>query len=80
MRSLPILGLGIFFALAGLGMFAITLRNATAEAQKTPGAPLKKSEQRELQAQRAAQQTESSKLRIAAAVSVAIGAALIVFS
>lgn len=71
MRSLPLLGLGIFFALAGLGLFAMTLRR-----KPDAPAPVKKAEIRELQAQR----TETNKLRIAAVIAVAIGAALMVIS
>ena len=77
MRNLPVFGIGIFFALAGLGLFAMTLRNATEAAAKKP---LKKSEARELEAQKATQRTESNKLRIAGAVCVAVGAALMVIS
>lgn len=71
MHSLPILGLGIFFALAGLGLFALTLRK-----EKEAKVPVKKHEIRALEAQK----TETAKLRIAAAVSVAIGAALMILS
>lgn len=78
MRSLPVFGLGIFFALAGLGLFAFTLRRATAAAAGNK--PLKKSELRELEEQKAVQKTEANKLRIAGAVCVAIGAALMVLS
>jgi hypothetical protein len=71
MRSLPILGLGIFFALAGLGLFALTLRK-----EKNAKVPVKK---HEIRAQEA-KNVETNKLRIAAAVSVAIGAALMILS
>ncbi len=71
MRSLPLLGLGIFFALAGLSLFALTLRK-----EKDAKVPLKKSELRVQEAQK----VETNKLRIAAAVSVAIGAALMILS
>lgn len=71
MHSLPILGLGIFFALAGLGLFALTLRK-----EKDAKVPVKKHEIRALEAKK----TETAKLRIAAAVSVAIGAALMILS
>lgn len=71
MHSLPILGLGIFFALAGLGLFALTLRK-----EKDAKVPVKKHEIRALEAQK----NETAKLRIAAAVSVAIGAALMILS
>lgn len=72
MHSLPLLGLGIFFALAGIGLFALTLRKAKVPAV----APLKKSELREAQAR----QAETLKLRIAGAISVAIGAVLMTLS
>lgn len=71
MRSLPILGLGIFFALAGLGLFALTLRK-----EKDAKVPVKKHEIRAQEAQK----FETNKLRIAAAVSVVIGAALMILS
>ncbi|PTX95789.1 hypothetical protein [Opitutus sp. ER46] len=71
MHNLPVFGLGLFFALAGLGLFAYTLRK-TAPAP----APVKKAELRELEAR----QAETNKLRIAAAVGVVVGAALMVLS
>lgn len=78
MHSLPVFGLGIFFALAGLALFAMTLRGATSPA--STGKPLKKSELRQLEARKEVQKTESNKLRIAGAVCVAVGAALMVLS
>lgn len=63
--------MGVFFALAGLALFAITLRKANVAA-----VPVKKSQQRELQAR----QVETTKLRIAAAISVAIGVVLMTIS
>jgi hypothetical protein len=72
-HSLPLIGLGVFFALGGIALFALTLRKATT---RTSAAPLKKSELRIQQAQ----QTETSKLRVAAAVLVAGGAALMLLS
>lgn len=71
-HSLPILGLGVFFALGGIALFAVTLRKATSPST----APLKKSELRAQQAQ----QTETNKMRVAAAVMVAVGAALMFLS
>lgn len=72
MHSLQAFGLGIFFALGGVALFALTLRKANVSA-----APVRKSaavrEQR-------ARQTEVTKLRIAGAVSVLIGALLMVIS
>ena len=72
MHSLPLFGLGIFFALAGIGLFAITLRKAKVAA----AAPMKKAALREAQVR----QAETVKLRIAAVISVAIGAALMMIS
>lgn len=75
MRSLPLLGLGIFFALAGLALFAFTLRQP-----KTPSAPStlpkKKAELRAEQMM----QTETTKLRMAAAFSAVLGAVLMLIS
>ena len=71
MHSLPVFGLGIFFGLAGIGLFALTLRKV-----KPAPAPVKKSE---LRAQ-AALEVETKKLRIGAAVSLAVGAALMLLS
>jgi hypothetical protein len=79
-RSISILGLGIFFALAGIGLFAFTLRKVNAGASTKPGVPLKKSELRELEGRKTAQKTETNKLRIAGAVCVAAGVALMVLS
>lgn len=76
MHSLPVFGLGIAVALLGLGMFAVTLRRSSAAAV----APLKKSQVRALEVEKAAQKTEANKLRIAGAVCVAVGAALMVLS
>lgn len=75
MHSLPLIGLGIAFSLGGLALFALTLRKATSAARPAT-APMKKSELRELQAR----QTETNKLRIAAAILVAMGAALMILS
>jgi hypothetical protein len=72
-HSLSLIGLGVFFALGGIALFALTLRKTTT---RTSSAPLKKSELRIQQAQ----QTETSKLRVAAAVLVAGGAALMLLS
>jgi hypothetical protein len=72
-HSLPLIGLGVFFALGGIALFALTLRKVTTRASTTP---LKKSELRVQQAQ----QAETNKLRIAAAVLVAGGAALMFLS
>lgn len=72
MRSLPLFGLGIFFALAGIGLFAITLR----KQPEAPTAPVKKAE---LRAQEA-RQTEANKLRVAAVISVIVGAGLMLIS
>ena len=71
MHSLPLFGMGVFFAIAGIGLFSVTLRKA-----KVAAAPVKKSELRELQAR----QLETTKLRIAAAISVAIGVVLMTIS
>ncbi len=80
MHSLPVFGLGIFFALAGLGLFAMTLVKAKEAAAAKAGVPLKKSELRDFEAQKTAKQTEANKLRIAGAVCVAVGAALMTIS
>jgi hypothetical protein len=72
MHSLARLGFGIFFALIGIALFAFTMRKGTTRAVQ----PVKKSELRV----RAAEQTEANKLRIAAAIFVAVGAALMVLS
>jgi hypothetical protein len=77
MHSLRLIGLGLFFALAGIALFAFTLRKAGASATAgTPGQPMKKSELRALEAQ----QAENNKLRIAAALAVVIGAVLMLLS
>lgn len=78
MRSLPILGLGVFFVLAGIGLVLFTLRK-TAAATK-PGVPLKKSELRDLEAAKSAHQTETTKLRIAGGIALAVGVALMALS
>jgi uncharacterized protein YjeT (DUF2065 family) len=70
MHSIRSIALGIVFALGGLALFAYTLRKV-----QTPVNP-KKSELRELQAR----QTETNKLRVAAAILVAVGAVLMIFS
>jgi hypothetical protein len=75
MQSIRLIALGGFFALIGLGLFAYTLRKST-DAARAGGAPVKKSELRAQQAR----QTETNKLRIGAAVLVAIGAALMMLS
>lgn len=80
MRSLPILGLGIFFALAGIALFVFTLRKVAAPTLAKPGVPLKKSELRELEAGKVAQKTETTKLRITGAILVAVGVALMALS
>jgi hypothetical protein len=72
-HSLPLIGLGVFFALGGIALFAFTLRKATTAKSTTP---LKKSDLRIQQAQ----QTETNKLRIAAAILVAGAAALMLLS
>ena len=72
MHSLQAFGLGIFFALAGIGLFALTLRKTDVSA-----APARKSAA--LREQRA-RRTEVTKLRIAGAVSVLVGALLMVIS
>lgn len=72
MRSLPIFGLGVFFALAGIGLFAFTMR----KQPSAPTAPVKKSELRE----QAVRQTETNKIRIAATISVIVGAGLMLIS
>ncbi|HVU33199.1 MAG TPA: hypothetical protein VHE61_07170 [Opitutaceae bacterium] len=77
MRSIPLFGLGIFFALAGVGLFAFTLRKPKTEAT---GRPMKKSALREQAAEQAVRQAETGKLRIAAAISVVVGAALMMIS
>ncbi len=65
--------MGIFFALGGIALFAWTLRK---DAPEKPGAPVKKSELREQEVR----QAENTKLRIAAAIAVVVGAAMMVFS
>ena len=78
MRSLPVFGLGFFFVLAGVAMFAVTF--LTAKATESARAPAKKSELRHLEAQRATRQADTRKFRIGGAVCVAIGATLMVLS
>ena len=76
MQSLPLLGLGFSLAIAGIGLFALTMRRPKTEATRPAGQPLKKAELRALEAQ----QTETKKLRIAAAIVVVVGAVLMVLS
>ena len=68
-HSIPLLALAGFFIVAGLALFALTLR-----APKTPpaGVPEKKAEQRE----RAALEQEATKMRIGGAVLVLFGIVL----
>ncbi len=80
MRSLTIFGIGLSFTLAGLGLLGMTLRKAKSAQPAKAGAPLKKSEVRELEAQKQAQQTETTKLRIAGAVCVVLGAVVMAIS
>jgi hypothetical protein len=80
MRSLPVFGLGLSFALAGLGLLAVTLRKAKAAEAGKAGAPLKKSEVREREAEQAARQMETKKMRIAGAVCLALGATVMILS
>lgn len=68
MHSLPLLGLGVFFVLAGFGLFAFTLRK-----QPAMPVPAKKTD---LRAQEALK-TETAKIRIAAGVAVVLGAVMI---
>ncbi len=80
MRYLPVFGLGIFFVLAGIGLFAVTVLRAKPAEPAKPTASLKKSEIREREAQKAVQQTESMKLRVAGGVCVALGVTLMFIS
>lgn len=80
MRSLTIFGLGLSFLLAGIALFAMTLRQAKGTERDKAGAPLKKSELRDLEAQKAAHRAETGKLRIAGAVCVALGATVMFLS
>lgn len=68
MHSLPLFGVGVFLAIGGIALFAFTLRKAPASPT-----PPKKSELREM----AAQQTETNKLRVAAAMLVVAGVLLL---
>ncbi len=71
---LPVFGLGLALALAGIGLFALTLRKATSAELTKPA--VKKADLRVQEAQVA----EIKKLRIAGAVLVAVGAVLMVIS
>lgn len=68
MISLRLIGIGIFFALAGIGLFAMTLKKPAQQSS----APVKKSELR----QQAIEQSNTMKLRVAGAVMVVVGAVL----
>ena len=85
MRSLPIFGLGLAFALAGLALFVFTLRKPATSAEDKPaklraGTVSAKRAARAGEQAQAAQQTETNKLRIAAAILVALGAAVMIIS
>jgi hypothetical protein len=71
MHSLRLLGIGIFFALAGIGLCALTLKKAPPTA-----APLKKSEER----QAAIEQSNTLKMRIAGVILAVAGAAVMLIS
>jgi hypothetical protein len=75
MHSLRILGIGAAFALAGLALFAVTLRKPA-----EPKATMKKSELREREAQRVAHNDEAKKLRLVSVLCVAVGAVLMILS
>ncbi len=75
MHSTPLLAIGLFLAVAGLALFAVTLRRPKLETRPA-GQPLKKAELRALEAQR----TDTNKMRIAAGVLVAFGAVLLILS
>jgi hypothetical protein len=70
-RSLPIFGLGVIFALMGVGLFLLTLRKPKPLAE---GA--KKAELREQEALR----DEAKKMRIAAGALTAFGVVLLLIS
>ena len=67
MRSIPIIVLGLVFALGGLILAGLTFRQP-----KPSGAPLKKSEVRAQEAER----KDTIKLRIGGAILVAFGVLL----
>lgn len=71
MNSLRLFGIGLFFALAGIGLCALTLKKAPPSA-----APLKKSEER----QAAIEQSNTFKMRLAGVVLTVAGAAVMLLS
>lgn len=71
MQSLPVFGLGLACSLAGVALFALTLRKSAPTS-----APLKKSEQRA----QAVEQSNTNKLRVAGAVLTVGGAILMLLS
>lgn len=75
MHSTPLLAIGLFLAVAGLALFGATLRRPKT-APRPAGQPLKKAELRALEAQ----QTDTNKMRIAAAVLVVFGTVLLILS
>jgi hypothetical protein len=72
-RSVPLLALGIVFALAGIALFAFTMRQREKLANT---APKKKSDERTL----AIERQNNVKLGIAGGVIAAFGAALVFIS
>lgn len=70
-RSVPILALGLVFALGGIALFAFAMRQKDAAV-----APKRKSEQRDF----AIEQQNNVKMRIAGAVLAVFGAALVILS
>ncbi len=79
-HSLSIFAIGLSFALAGIGLFAFTLRKGKAPELAKAGVAMKKSQQRELEAERRERQAESTKIRIAGALCTLLGAAVMILS
>jgi hypothetical protein len=73
MRQFGLLPTGIIILLIAAGLFALTLRKPE---QKSPGAPLNKSQQREA----AAREEELKKMRLGAGILAGIGVLLMVLS
>lgn len=71
LHSIRLIGLGVFFALAGLALLGYTLRK-----QPVPSVPARKSDERVV----AMQQAEITKLRIFGAILVGVGLVMFVLS
>lgn len=72
-RSVPILALGIVFAVAGIALFAFTMRQRE-KLEATE--PKRKSDARDLEVEK----KNNAKMRIAAGVIAVFGAALVLIS